>query len=240
LKTSRQMQPTKKEDSMATTTQSRRDVDLQLDIQEELSWTAHVHPNEIGVTVKEGVVTLTGTVESYLIRQEAENTALHVRGVHAVANDIVVRLPLPAERTDSDLALAALNALKWDAAIPTDQLDVTVSNAWVTLRGQVDWHFQREVAQRVVQRLAGVKGVTDLITVAPQAVPADIKQRIERAYLRRAEVDAKTIAVSVHGHTATLKGTVRSYLEKVAAGRIAASAPGITKVENQSKVIYEE
>lgn len=225
---------------MATTTRSHRDVDIQQDVQEELSWTAHVHPNEIGVAVNEGVVTLTGTVETYLIRQEAQNAALRVRGVHAVANDIVVRLPIPAERTDSDLALAALNALKWDAAIPTDQIDVTVSNAWITLQGQVEWHFQREAAQRVVQRLAGVKGVTNLITVAAQAVPADIKQLIERAFVRTAEVDAKSITVSVHDHTATLKGTVRSYLEKVAAGQIAAAAPGITMVENQIKITYED
>lgn len=225
---------------MASTTQSRRDVDIQQDVQEELSWTAHVHPNEIGVAVKEGVVTLTGTVESYLIRQEAQEAALRVRGVHAVANDIVVRLPIPAERTDSDLALAALNALKWDAAIPTDQIDVAVSNAWITLQGQVDWHFQSEAAQRVVQRLAGVKGVTNLITVAAQAVPANIKQLIDRAFVRRAEVDAKTITVSVHDHTATLKGTVRDYPEKVAAGRIAAAAPGITMVDNQIKITYED
>jgi osmotically-inducible protein OsmY len=225
---------------MATRTQSRRDVDIRQDVQEELSWTAHVHANEIGVSVKEGVVTLTGTVESYLIRQEAEKATFHVRGVHAVANEIEVRLPIPAERTDSDLALAALSALKWDAAILTDQIDVTVSTGWVTMEGHVDLHFQREAAQRVVQRLAGVKGVTNLITLAAQAVPADIKQRIERAYVRRAEVDAKTITVSVHDHTATLKGTVRSYPEKVAAGRIAAAAPGITKVENQITVIYED
>jgi osmotically-inducible protein OsmY len=228
------------EDSMATTTRSPRDVDIQQDVQDELSWTAHVHPNEIGVAVKEGVVTLTGTVETYLIRQEAENAALQVRGVHAVADEIVIRLPIPAERTDSDLALAALSALKWDAAIPTDQIDVTVTNGGVTLKGQVEWHFQREAAQRVVQRLAGVKGVTNLITIAAQAVPADIKQRIERAFVRTAEVDAKTITVSVHDHTATLKGTVRSYPEKVAAGRVASAAPGITKVENQIKITYAD
>jgi osmotically-inducible protein OsmY len=114
---------------MSQVTKLRTDLDIQSDVLDELSWTAHVHPNEIGVAVKSGVVTLTGNVETYLIRQEAQEAAHSVRGVHAVANDIVVRLPIPAERTDGDLALAALNALKWDAAIPTDQIDVTVSAA---------------------------------------------------------------------------------------------------------------
>jgi osmotically-inducible protein OsmY len=225
---------------MSQVTKLRTDLDIQSDVLDELSWTAHVHPNEIGVAVKSGVVTLTGNVETYLIRQEAQEAAHSVRGVHAVANDIVVRLPIPAERTDGDLALAALNALKWDAAIPTDQIDVTVSAGWVTLQGQVERHFQREAAQHVVQRLAGVKGVTNLITVAAQAIPANIKQLIERAFVRTAEVDAKTITVSVHDHTATLKGAVRSYPEKIAAGRIAAAAPGITMVENQIKVAYDD
>ena len=225
---------------MATSARSRTDLDTQSDVLDELNWTPNVKANEIGVAVKEGVVTLTGTVESYLARQAAQDAALRVRGVHAVANDIEVRLHTSAERTDSDLALAILNALKWDAVIPTDNLDVAVSHGFVTLKGQVEWYYQREAAARVVQRLAGVKGVSNLVAVAAHPAPADIRQRIERALVRSAEIDADTITVSVDGSIATLKGTVRSYAEKVAAGRTAWLAPGIVTVDNQIKIAYED
>lgn len=221
------------------TTRVRSDADIQHDVMDELSWDPHVTVSDIGVSVKEGVVTLTGVVESYLVRLAAQNAALRVKGVHAVANEIDVRLHTAAERTDSDLALAALYALKWDAAIPTDKLDVTVSRGYVILKGEVEWPFQREAAERVVRRLAGVKGVTNWITVAAHATPSDIKQRIEKALVRSAETDAHRITVEVRGHTAILKGTVRSYAEKVAAERTALSAPGITTVNNQVKISYE-
>jgi osmotically-inducible protein OsmY len=219
---------------------SRSDTDIQSDVEDELTWTANVKANEIGVSVKEGVVTLTGTVESYLSRQATQDAAFQVRGVHAVANEIEVYLHTSAERTDSDLALAALNALKWDAVIPADKLDVTVSHGFVSLKGEVDRYFQRDAAGRVVQRLAGVKSVLNLITIAAHPTPTDIQQRIERALVRSAEIDANTITVSIQSNTATLKGTVRSYAEKVAAGRTAWLAPGISTVDNQIKIIYED
>jgi VCBS repeat-containing protein len=225
---------------MSTSIKPRRDTDIQSDVQDELTWTANVKSNEIGVAVHEGVVTLTGTVESYLARQAAQEAAFRVRGVHAVANEMDVRLHISAERTDSDLALAVLNAFTWDAAIPTDQLEVTVSHGYVTLKGQVDWYYQREAAQRVVQRLAGVKSINNLMTVVAHPTPSDIKQRIERALVRNAEIDANTVTVSVSGNIAVLKGTVRSYAEKVAAGRTAWLAPGITTVENDIKIAYED
>jgi osmotically-inducible protein OsmY len=217
----------------------RSDADIQQDVLEELSWDSHVTVSEIGVSVKEGVVTLTGLVDNYLVRLAAQNAALRVRGVHAVANDIEVRLRSGAERTDSDLALAALYALKWDAAIQTDKLDVTVSHGYVTLKGEVEKPFQRDAAERVVRRLAGVKGVTNWITLAPQATPGDIRQKIERALVRNAETDARRITVEIHGHTATLRGEVRSFAEKQAAERSTLSAPGITTVTNDIKIVYE-
>jgi len=225
---------------MSTSIKPRSDTDIQSDVQDELTWTSNVKSNEIGVAVKEGVVTLTGTVESYLARQSAQDAAFRVRGVHAVANEIDVHLHTSAERTDSDLALAVLNAFKWDTVIPTDQLEVTVSHGYVTMKGQVDWYFQREAAQRVVQRLAGVKSISNLITVVAHPTPSDIKQRIERALVRNAEIDADTVTVTVSANTAVLKGTVRSYAEKVAAGRTAWLAPGITTVENEIKIAYED
>lgn len=221
------------------TSKVRGDADIQQDVLEELSWDPHIMVSDIGVSVKEGVVTLTGIVESYLVRMAAQNAALRVKGVHAVANNVEVRLHTAAERTDSDLALAALYALKWDAAIQTDKLDVTVSHGYVTLKGEVEWPFQREAAERVIHRLAGVKGVTNWITVASHTTPSDIKQRIEKALVRSAETDAHRITVEVRAHTAILKGTVRSYAEKVAAESTALSAPGITTVNNQIRIVYE-
>ncbi len=217
----------------------RSDVDIQQDVLEELSWDQHINVSDIGVSFKEGVVSLTGLVDDYLMRLAAQNAALRVKGAHAVANNIEVRLHTSAERTDSDLALAALYALKWDAAIQTDKLHITVSHGYVTLKGEVEWPFQREAAERAIRRLAGITGVTNWVTVAVRALPADIKQQIEKALVRNAETDAHRITVEVHGHTATLKGQVRSFAEKLAAERTALSAPGIASVTNEIKIVYE-
>src|SRR5437667_616462 len=176
---------------------TRTDEQIQADVLEELKWDTRLLPNEIGVAVKDGIVTLTGWVDSYLKKIAAEEAAHRVRGVKAVANDIEVRLPTSSERTDADLAKAALNALEWEAAIPADKLDVTVSKGWVTLKGEVEYGFQKRLAERVVERLSGVKGVTNLITVKPRLSSTDLKQNIEQALIRNAEMDAKRITVEV-------------------------------------------
>ncbi len=211
----------------------RTDEAIQTDILEELKWDTRVQPNEIGVMVKDGVVTLAGWVDSYLKKMAAEEAAHRVRGVKAVANDIEVRLPGSAERTDADLAKAVLNALRWDAAIPTDKVDVTVSQGWVTLKGEVEYGFQKSDAERAVRRLSGVKGVINLITVKPRPSPSDLKQQIERALIRNAETDARNITVEVQGSKVILRGTVRSYAEKQAAEDTAWSAPGVSEVDNR-------
>src|SRR6058998_2391424 len=180
---------------MALATETRTDAQIQSDILAELKWEPRVQPNEIGVVVKDGVVTLTGWVDSYTKRDAAEEAAHRVRGVKAVANDIDVRLPSSAERNDADIAAAAVRALEWDAFVPIEKLDVTVSKGWVTLRGDVEWQFQREDAYRVVRRLAGVKGVTNLIVVKPRVTPSELKQKIEQALLRTAQTDAQRITV---------------------------------------------
>jgi osmotically-inducible protein OsmY len=192
-----------------------------------------VRPNEIGVAVKDGIVTLTDWVDSYLKKMAAEEAAHRVPGVKAVANDIEVRLPGFAERTDTDLAAAVLNALRWDAAIPTGKVDVTVSQGWVTLKGEVEYAFQKRDAERAVRRLSGVKGVSNLIVVKPQVFPSDLKQQIERALIRNAQTDARNITIEVEGSKVILRGTVRSYAEKQAAEETAWSAPGVTEVENR-------
>jgi osmotically-inducible protein OsmY len=212
---------------------TRSDEEIQKDVLEELKWDARVRPNEIGVAAKDGVVTLTGWVDSYLKKLAAEEDAYRVPGVKAVVNDIEVRLPGSAQRSDPDLAKAVLDALKWDAGIPTDKIKVTVDHGWVTLKGEVEYYFQKRDAERAVERLSGVRGVTNLLVVKTQPTPSDLKEQIEKALVRNAETDARRITVEVVGSKVILRGTVSSYAEKKAAEETAWSAPGVTEVDNR-------
>jgi osmotically-inducible protein OsmY len=223
---------------MTTATVTRSDEEIQRDVLEELKWDARVQPNEVGVAVKNGVLTLTGWVDSYAKKWAAERTAHRLRGVRAVANDVEVRLPGSAERTDTDIALAATRSLEWDAFVPMEKLDVTVSNGWVMLRGEVEWGYQRRAAERTVRRLSGVRGVTNLIAVRPGARPApeEVKRDIRDALARTLETDISQIMVDVDGDTVILAGTVQSWMEKEGAERAAWSAPGVCAVDDRLRL----
>lgn len=213
---------------------TRSDTQIEKDVLDELDWDTRIGPSEIGVTVKDGIVTLSGHVDSYARRWAAQEAALRVLGVKAVANELEVSLFSAAERTDTELAHAAVDALTWDAEIPTHNIQVSVSKGWVTLTGQVDVYFQRSAAERALRHLAGVRGVSNELVVRQTGpAPGDVKQRIERALVRNAETDAARITVEVRGHEALLKGTVRSHAEKRAAEASARSAPGIYEVDNR-------
>src|SRR6266852_6320356 len=214
----------------AMATEARTDEQTQRDILAELKWEPRVSPNEIGVVVKHGVVALTGWVDSYTKRWAAEEAAHRVRGVKAVSNDLDVRLPGASERTDADIAAAAVRTLQSDVFVPADKINVTVSEGIVTLKGEVEWHFQKEDAEKDVRRLTGVKGVINSITVKPRLTPSALKEKIEKALVRSVETDAARITVEVQGSKVILRGMVRFWAERQEAERAAWAARGVTSV----------
>jgi len=215
------------------------DEEIQRLVLEELRWDPEVEPTDVGVEVDKGVVTLTGTVESYTMKMAAERAAKRVEGVKAVANDIKVKLPFESTRTDTDIATAAINTLSWDTRIPADKIKVTVRDGWLTLEGEVNWHYQKTAAEDDVRGLWGVKGVSNLIKVREAVTkpsPAEIRARIEEAFERSAQLDAKRINVDVRDGKVILSGTVRAWAERKEAEDAAWSAPGVTDVEDRIEV----
>ena len=210
---------------------------LQSDVQTELEWQPSISAAQIGVAAKDGVVTLTGQVAHFTEKTAAEDTAKGVYGVKAVANDITVELPGSSRRTDADIAAAALSALKWDFQVPDDKVKVVVRDGWVTLEGTVEWQYQKDAAQRCVRYLMGVAGVANSIGIKAHASAAGVKGKIEEAFRRHADLDARRIGVETAGGTVTLTGSVSSWSERDDARSAAWAAPGVTRVDDDRLVI---
>jgi osmotically-inducible protein OsmY len=209
------------------------DSELQRDVIDELRWDPAVGTAEVGVSVKDGVVTLTGTVDTAARRFAAVHATERVAGVKAIAEDVRVKLPNTLMRSDTEIAHAAVNALKWNVEVPDDLVKVRVDDGWLILEGQVEWTYQKYAAETSVRYLAGVRGVTNNITLKPRAFAPDVRRRIQDALKRSAEVDSQRVSVEAVNGKVTLRGTVRSFAERLDAERAAWSAPGVMTVEDQ-------
>ena len=214
--------------------------DLQKDVQDAIKWEPLLRAAEIGVTAKDGVVTLSGTVDSYAKKSEAEAAAKKVTGVKVVVEEIEVKTYSNLyNRDDNDLANEVLNAYKWNWEIPNDKVKVKVENGWITLEGGVEWNYQKEAAERLVKKLAGVKGVSNLITINTEVHDEIEKMGIESALARNWSIKEQDIHVKVEGTKVTLTGEVDSWYQKEEAGRIAWNAPGVVRVDNELLVEYD-
>lgn len=212
------------------------DIQLKEDVVEELAWDPAFDATEVGVQVTDGIVTLTGHLDSHAAKYAAEDAVRRVPGVKGLAVEIDVRLPDDDRRTDADIARAASNILSWTSVLPADRIHVMVENGSVTLTGTVDWNYQRLAAERAVVGLYGVVNVTNAIVVQPAISPEDLKERIASAIERQAMEDATHVTVSVKGDEVTLSGSVRTWAERVAAFDAAWTAPGVVKVTNLIQV----
>ena len=204
------------------------------DVQDQLKWEPSIRDDEIGVAVKDGVVTLSGHVPSFADRYIAIYVVERVAGVQAVADEIEVKLPSSHERTDTELAHAAVNVLGWHVQVPDDRVKIAVRDGWITLEGEVEWQYQRAAAERALQNLKGVRGVRNLVSVKPKLISDyDVSQKIKEALRRSADVVADHIIVETHDGAITLRGSVRSMAELRDAERAAWGAPGVTKVDGR-------
>ena len=214
----------------------KTDKELQRDVLDELAWEPSVDAAEIGVSVESGVVVLNGVVKSLNQKWTAERVAERVDGVRAVTDELVVKLPGDSQYSDADIAKAALNALDWNASVPRDQIKVLVEHGRVTLKGTVEYHFQKDAAETAVRNLKGVKGVFNTVAIKPRASAGDVIQVIKRALHRAAQVDAERISVEAREGKVILRGSVRTWAEREDAERAAWAAPGVSDVQNDIRI----
>ncbi|HEX6171624.1 MAG TPA: BON domain-containing protein [Chitinophagaceae bacterium] len=218
----------------------KSDLQIQKDVIEELRWEPFLNSSEIGVAVKNGIVTLSGQVDSYSKKLIAEKAAKKVNGVKAIAEDIQVGI-LPASRkTDTQIAEAVLNALKWHSAIQDEKIKIKVEDGNVRLEGEVEWEYQRTSIKSAIENLAGVRSVVNLVTVKSKITPSAVQQKIKAAFQRSATIDAGKITVEVFGSKVVLHGQVRSFAEKEDAELAAWNAPGINSVESNLEIEVPE
>lgn len=216
----------------------KTDEKIKEDVLEELKWQPNIDETQIGVIVDNGVVTLTGVVDTYSKKMAAEKAVKRVAGVRAVAEDIEVKYGDEYKKTDKEIAKAAADALEWNASIPHEKITIEVKNGTVYLSGELEWSYQRNAAKNIVNNLVGVKYVVNNILIKQAVEPVEIKNKITKAFERLAELDAKNIHVEAHGHKVKLTGKVHSLIEKDEARRAAFLAPGVDDVENELEVTY--
>ena len=216
----------------------KTDIQVQQDIIAELKWEPSVNAADIGVEVKDGIVTLAGHVSSYAEKWDAERVAQRVSGVKALAVEMNVTLPGLSKRNDADIARAAANVLEWMTVVPKDSIKAMVENGWITLSGEVEWQYQKESATGAVRYLMGVTGVSDQITIDPKQPLSTIGSEIEAALKRRAVANAPKISVKVKNDDVTLSGKVNTWAEHDLAWSCAWSAPGVRKVIDDITVAH--
>lgn len=216
----------------------RTDVEIKDDVLDELAWQPGIDETQIGVIVEDGVVTLSGVVDSYSKKLAAEKAVKRVNGVRAIAEDIDVKYGISYKKTDKEIAKAAAKALEWDASVPDEDIKVKVEDGWVILSGEVTWDYQKKAAKKAVGNLLGVKKVSNNITLKKSIKPFEVKDRIKKAFERMADIDAEGVEIETSGHTVTLKGKVSSLQEKENAEEAAYKAPDVYDVVNKLKVQY--
>jgi len=214
----------------------KTDATLKIDVLAELNYEPSVKVTDIGVLVKDGTVTLNGYATSYGEKWEAVRAVKRVAGVLAIADDIEVKLASSLQRNDGDIATAAAHQIDIGTSIPTGIVQATVRDGWITLEGNVEWWYQKNAAGQVVQHLAGVKGVSNFIEIAPKLNAAELETNIQSAFKRSAVVDANKIRVETNGGNVELSGNVRNLAEREEAERAAWAAPGVFSVDNQLTV----
>lgn len=217
----------------------KNNAELQKDVQDAIKWEPLLSAAEIGVTAKDGIITLTGTVDSYIKKTEAEDAAKNVAGVKAVVEKIDIKLAHWGKTTDAEVANEVLRAFKWNWQVPNDKVKVKVEDGWVTLEGELHWNYQREAAKDAIKNLTGVKGVSNNIKIQSETHDAIEKMDIESALRRNWSINDDDIDVEVSGTTVTLSGTVKSWYQRDEAEKITWAAPGVWAVKNDLVVEYD-